>query len=44
MVRDFLISLPDVGTTVIDAEGGYSSEDETLFISCCSYEKLFYIL
>lgn len=33
LVRDFLVSLPGVGTTVIDAEGGYSSDEETLLLA-----------
>lgn len=33
MVRNFLISIPGVGTTVIDAEGGYSSDDQTLLLA-----------
>lgn len=33
VVRDFLVSLPGVGTTVIDAEGGYSSDKETLLLA-----------
>ena len=33
VIRDFLLSLPGVGTTVIDAEGGYSSEDQTLLLA-----------
>ncbi|MGM9881790.1 MAG: YitT family protein [Bacilli bacterium] len=32
-VRNFLVSLPDVGTTVIDAEGGYSSDEQTLLLA-----------
>ncbi len=32
-IREFLLSLPGVGTTVIDAEGGYSSNDETLLLA-----------
>jgi len=33
LIRDFLISLPGVGTTVIDAEGGYSNDDQTLLLA-----------
>lgn len=33
IVRNFLISVPGVGTTVIDAEGGYSSDDQTLLLA-----------
>lgn len=33
MIRNFLISIPGVGTTVIDAEGGYSNNDQTLLLA-----------
>ena len=33
LVRNFLISLPDVGVTVIDAEGGYSNTNQTLLLA-----------
>lgn len=33
MIRNFLVSLPEVGTTVIDAEGGYSSDEQTLLLA-----------
>ena len=33
MVRNFLIAVPGVGTTIIDAEGGYSSDDQTLLLA-----------
>ena len=32
-VRDFLVSLPNVGTTIIDAEGGYSNDEKTLLLA-----------
>lgn len=32
IVRNFLVSLPSVGATVIDAEGGYSNDEETLLL------------
>lgn len=32
-VRDFLVALPDVGTTVIEAFGGYSSNKEALLLA-----------
>lgn len=32
-VRDFLVSIDGVGTTIIDAEGGYSKVDETLLLA-----------
>lgn len=33
LVRNFLISVPGVGTTVIDAEGGYSNNEQTLLLA-----------
>lgn len=33
LIRNFLISVPGVGTTVIDAEGGYSSDNQTLLLA-----------
>lgn len=33
IIRNFLISVPGVGTTVIDAEGGYSNNDQTLLLA-----------
>ena len=33
LIRDFLISVPGVGTTVIDAEGGYSNDGQTLLLA-----------
>lgn len=33
MVRNFLVSVPGVGTTVIDAEGGYSNNEQTLLLA-----------
>ncbi len=33
LIRNFLISVPGVGTTVIDAEGGYSNNDQTLILA-----------
>lgn len=33
LIRNFLISVPGVGTTVIDAEGGYSSNEQTLLLA-----------
>lgn len=33
MVKEFLLSRPGVGTTVIDAEGGYSNEKEVLLLA-----------
>lgn len=33
LIRNFLVSVPGVGTTVIDAEGGYSSNEQTLLLA-----------
>lgn len=33
LIRNFLISIPGVGTTVIDAEGGYSNSEQTLLLA-----------
>ena len=33
IVRDFLISLPGVGSTIIDAHGGYSDDKQTLILA-----------
>lgn len=33
IVRDFLISLPGVGSTIIDAHGGYSDDRQTLILA-----------
>ena len=43
IVRDFLISLPEVGATVIDAEGGYSSDDQTLLLAVVSTREYFIV-
>lgn len=42
-VRDFLLSLPGVGTTVIDAEGGYSNEDQTLLLAVVPTRSYFIV-
>ena len=42
-VRDFLISLPGVGTTVIDAEGGYSSDSKTLLLAVVPTRSYFIV-
>ena len=41
MIRDFLLSVPGVGTTVIDAEGGYSSDDQTLLLAVVPTREYF---
>ena len=33
LVRDFLTSLPGVGSTIIDASGGYSNDKQTLILA-----------
>ena len=33
LIRDFLLSVSGVGVTVIDVEGGYSSDDQTLLLA-----------
>ena len=43
IVRNFLISVPGVGTTVIDAEGGYSSNDQTLLLAVVPTRAYFII-
>lgn len=43
LVRDFLISVPGVGTTVIDAEGGYSSDDQTLLLAVVPTRQYFIV-
>lgn len=43
MIRNFLISIPGVGTTVIDAEGGYSSDDQTLLLAVVPTRQYFVV-
>lgn len=43
IIRDFLISVPGVGTTVIDAEGGYSSDDQTLLLAVVPTRQYFVV-
>lgn len=43
LVRNFLISVPGVGTTVIDAEGGYSSNDQTLLLAVVPTRQYFVV-
>lgn len=43
IVRNFLISVPGVGTTVIDAEGGYSSNNQTLMLAVVPTRQYFVV-
>lgn len=43
LIRDFLISVPGVGATVIDAEGGYSSADQTLLLAVVPTRQFFVV-
>ena len=43
MVSDFLVTLPGVGTTVIDAEGGYSNNDQTLLLAVVPTKDYFVV-
>jgi len=43
VVRDFLLSLPGVGTTVIDAEGGYSNDEQTLLLAVVPTRSYFIV-
>lgn len=43
LIRDFLVSLPGVGTTVIDAEGGYSSDEQTLLLAVVPTKDYFIV-
>jgi len=43
LIRNFLISVPGVGTTVIDAEGGYSSDDQTLLLAVVPTRQYFVV-
>lgn len=42
-VRDFLISLLDVGTTVIEAIGGYSNDEEMLLLAVAPTRSYFIV-
>lgn len=42
-VRNFLISIPGVGTTVIDAEGGYSNNEQTLLLAVVPTRNYFIV-
>ena len=43
MVREFLSSLPGVGSTVIDAYGGYSNDRQTLILAVAPTRQYFLI-
>lgn len=42
-VRNFLISLPNVGTTVIDAEGGYAKDNQSLLLAVVPTRSYFVV-
>lgn len=43
IIRNFLISVPGVGTTVIEAEGGYSNNDQTLLLAVVPTRQYFVV-
>lgn len=43
LVRDFLISLNGVGSTIIDAHGGYSNDKETLILAVVPTKMYFLV-
>ena len=43
LVRDFLTSLPGVGSTIIDAHGGYSNDRQTLILAVAPTRMYFLI-
>ena len=43
LVRDFLISLPEVGSTIIDVHGGYSNDKQTLILAVAPTRMYFLI-
>ena len=43
VVRDFLTSLPGVGSTIIDAHGGYSNDRETLILAVVPTKMYFLV-
>lgn len=43
LVRDFLVSLPSVGCTIIDASGGYSNDKQTLILAVAPTKMYFMI-
>lgn len=43
LVRDFLTSLPGVGSTIIDASGGYSNDKQTLILAVAP-TKIYFVI
>lgn len=43
IVNDFLLSLPGVGSTIIDANGGYSNDKQTLILAVAP-TKMYFII
>lgn len=43
IVNDFLLSLPGVGSTIIDASGGYSNDKQTLILAVAP-TKMYFII
>lgn len=43
IVNDFLVSLPGVGSTIIDASGGYSNDKQTLILAVVPTKMYFVI-
>ena len=43
LVRDFLTSLPGVGSTIIDAYGGYSNDKQTLILAVAPTREYFLV-
>jgi len=43
IVNDFLLSLPGVGSTIIDANGGYSNDKQTLILAVAPTKMYFLI-
>jgi len=43
LVNEFLISLPGVGSTIIDASGGYSNDKQTLILAVAPTKMYFVI-
>jgi uncharacterized membrane-anchored protein YitT (DUF2179 family) len=43
IVRDFLVSLPEVGSTIIDAHGGYTDDRETLILAVVPTQMYFLV-
>jgi uncharacterized membrane-anchored protein YitT (DUF2179 family) len=43
LVRDFLVSLEGVGSTIIDAHGGYSNDKQTLILAVVP-TKMYYLV